>query len=177
MKTIISIFLLALVFSLNGQDNIYDFAISDITGHEFQLSQFKGQKILLVNTASECGLTPQYEGLEKLYKEYKDEKFVIIGFPANNFKKQEPGTNEEIAEFCKMNYGVSFPMMAKISVKGEDIHPLYKWLTNKELNGVKDVEVRWNFQKFMIDEEGKFVDVAFPREKPYSNKIIEWLEE
>jgi len=177
MKTLIATFLLLLGFSLSGQDNIYDFTVTDISGSEFQMRTLKGKKVLIVNTASECGLTPQYEGLEKLYQEYKEEDFIIIGFPANNFKKQEPGSNEEIAEFCQKNYGVSFPMMAKISVKGKDIHPLYEWLTNKELNGVMDAEVRWNFQKFMIDENGKFVDVAYPREKPYSKKIISWLSE
>ncbi len=177
MKTLIATFLLFLGFSLSGQNTIYNFTVTDIIGSEFQLSKFMGKKILLVNTASKCGLTPQYEDLEKLYNEYKDENLVIIGFPANNFKKQEPGSNEEIAEFCQKNYGVSFPMMAKISVKGEDIHSLYEWLTNKELNGVMDAEVRWNFQKFMIDENGKLVDVAYPREKPYSKKIISWLAE
>lgn len=177
MKTIITILLISLGFGLHAQDNIFDFEVEDISGNEFNLESLRGKKILLVNTASKCGLTPQYKGLEKLYKEYKDQNFVIIGFPANNFKKQEPGSNEEIAEFCEKNYGVSFPMMSKISVKGDDIHPLYKWLTLKELNGVKNVEVRWNFQKFMINEKGELVDVAFPREKPYSNKIISWLEE
>jgi glutathione peroxidase len=128
-----------------------------------------------VNTASKCGLTPQYEDLEKLYKEYKDKNFVIIGFPANNFLSQEPGTNEEIATFCQVNYGVTFPMMAKISVKGDDIHPVYSWLTQKDKNGVMDSKVKWNFQKYMINENGELVDVAFPKEEPYSDKIVNWI--
>ena len=177
MKTILTILLISFGFGLQAQDNIFNFDVKDISGNEFNLESLKGKKILIVNTASKCGLTPQYEELEKLYKEYKDQNFVIIGFPANNFKKQEPGSNEEIAEFCEKNYGVSFPMMSKISVKGKDIHPLYKWLTSKELNGLMDTEVRWNFQKFMINEKGELHDVAFPREKPYSNKIVSWLTE
>jgi glutathione peroxidase len=131
----------------------------------------------VVNTASKCGNTPQYADLEKLYKEYGGEKFVIIGFPANNFMSQEPGTNEEIETFCRVNYGVTFPMMAKISVKGKDIHPLYEWLTSKSLNGVMDSEVKWNFQKYLIDENGKLVEVLMPKENPYSDSIIGWLKE
>ncbi|MCK4919860.1 MAG: glutathione peroxidase [Bacteroidales bacterium] len=177
MKTLFITLLFFLSFSLMAQDNIYDFNVVDISGNEFKFESLKGNKILIVNTASKCSLTPQYKGLEKLYKEYMNQNFVIIGFPANNFRKKEPGSNEEIAEFCEKNYGVSFPMMSKISVKGEDIHPLYKWLTLKELNGVMDIEVRWNFQKFMIDEKGELADVAFPREKPYSSKIVNWLAE
>ena len=130
----------------------------------------------MVNTASKCGLTPQYKELEKLYKEYQDQDFVIVGFPANNFLNQEPGSNEEIAEFCEANYGVSFPMMAKISVKGDDIHPLYQWLTSKEKNGKMDSEVQWNFQKYLINEKGELVDMVKPREKPYSEKVMAFLE-
>jgi glutathione peroxidase len=155
--------------------SFYDFTVKDIDGNPFSLSTLKGKKVLIVNTASKCGFTPQYADLEKLYNEFKDKKFVIIGFPANNFLKQEPGTNEEIKTFCKMNYGVSFPMLSKTSVKGEDIDPLYKWLTSKELNGLMDSEVSWNFQKYMIDEKGKLVDIASPKDKPYSEKIIHWL--
>ncbi|MCF8380867.1 MAG: glutathione peroxidase [Bacteroidales bacterium] len=177
MKTFITLALLFVAVSLNAQNTIYSFTVKDISGKDFKLESLKGKKVLIVNTASKCGLTPQYEDLEKLYKEYKDNNFVIIGFPANNFAKQEPGSNEEIAEFCLMNYGVSFPMMSKISVKGDDIAPLYKWLTMKEKNGVMDAEVKWNFQKFMINEQGELVDMVLPREKPYNKKIIEWLED
>jgi len=155
--------------------NFHDFTVETIDGKQISLSEFKGKKILVVNTASKCGFTPQYAELQKLYEEYGGESFTIIGFPANNFLKQEPGTNEEIKTFCEINYGVTFPMMAKISVKGKDIHPLYSWLTTKELNGVMDAEVKWNFQKFMIDENGNLVDVASPRESPYSDIIITWL--
>lgn len=177
MKTLALLFFLSLGFALQAQENIYAFTVKDISGQEFKLESLKGKKVLIVNTASKCGLTPQYAGLEELYQEYGDKNFVIIGFPANNFAKQEPGTNEEIAEFCEKNYGVSFPMMSKISVKDEEIDPLYSWLTSKEKNGVMDAQVKWNFQKFMINEEGKLVDVAWPREKPDNKKIISWLEE
>ena len=155
--------------------SFYDYTVSDIDGNTFKLSSLKGKKVLVVNTASKCGNTPQYADLEKLYLEFKEKNFVIIGFPANNFMGQEPGSNEEIKNFCTVNYGVTFPLMSKISVKGKDKDPLYEWLTSKELNGVMDSEVTWNFQKYMIDEEGKLVGMVTPREKPYSDKIIGWL--
>jgi glutathione peroxidase len=163
------------VFSQQAK-SFYDFTVKDIDGNPYKLAQLKGKKVLVVNTASKCGFTPQYEDLEKLYVEYKDKNLVIIGFPANNFMGQEPGTNEEIKNFCMVNYGVSFPMMSKISVKGKDMDPLYKWLTSKELNGVMDSRVGWNFQKYMIDERGKLVDMVSSREKPYSEKILNWLK-
>ena len=167
------------IFSSQAQDNqgknLHDFKVEDIYGDTFDLASLAGKKVMVVNTASKCGLTPQYEDLEKLYQEYRDSGFVIIGFPANNFMNQEPGTNEDIIEFCQVNYGVSFPMMAKISVKGNDMAPLYQWLTQKSQNGKMDAEVSWNFQKFLIDEEGNLVDVLSPREKPYSEKVIAWL--
>ncbi len=162
---------------LYGQStkSFYDFTVETITGDQFDLSQLKGKKVLVVNTASKCGFTPQYADLQKLYEQFVENNFVIIGFPANNFMKQEPGTNAEIKEFCTVNYGVTFPMMAKISVKGKDIHPLYKWLTSKEENGVMDSTVKWNFQKYLIDEEGHLVDVAYSRENPFSDRIIGWI--
>ena len=129
---------------------------------------------MVVNTASKCGFTPQYKDLEELYTREAG-NLVIIGFPANNFANQEPGTEAEIREFCTKNYGVTFPMMEKISVKGKDMHPLYKWLTSKELNGVRDSEVKWNFQKYLIDENGKLVDVIYSMEKPGSDKVLKWL--
>ncbi len=159
-----------------SQKSFYDFKVKDIDGNDFPLSSLKGKKVLVVNTASKCGFTPQYEGLEKLYKEYGGDDFTIIGFPANNFKSQEPGSNEEIAEFCQQNYGVTFPMMAKISVKGDDMHPLYKWLTSKKQNGVMDSEVKWNFQKYLIDEKGKLVKVLYSKVKPESPEIIDWIK-
>ncbi len=175
------IFMSIILFSsmaLNAQDtNFYSFTVETIDGEEISLAQFKGKKVLVVNVASKCGHTPQYEDLQKLYEEYGGDDFTIIGFPANNFLRQEPGTNEEIKEFCTVNYGVTFPMMAKISVKGKDIHPLYEWLTKEENNGVMDAKVSWNFQKFMIDENGELVDMVSPKRKPYDEKIIAWLQE
>jgi glutathione peroxidase len=159
-----------------SQKSFYDFKVKDIDGKDFDLSSLKGKKVMVVNTASKCGNTPQYETLESLYKEYGNQNFVIIGFPANNFGAQEPGTNAEIEEFCTKNYGVTFPMMSKISVKGDDMAPLYKWLTSKNLNGVKDSEVTWNFQKYLIDEKGNLVDVVAPKVKPNDEKILSWLK-
>lgn len=154
----------------------HDFTVTTIDGEEFQLSQLKGKKVLVVNTASKCGNTPQYEDLENLYKTYGGEKFTIIGFPANNFFSQEPGTNEEIRQFCTINYGVTFPMMSKISVKGSDIAPVYQWLTSKEENGVMDAPVKWNFQKFMIDENGNLVGMVAPGDSPMTDKIMNWIK-
>ena len=173
MRTILLISLLAITLTGAAQSakSLYDFTVSDIQGNQFELSQLKGKKVLIVNTASKCGFTPQYEDLEKLYATYKDKNFVIIGFPANNFLKQEPGTNSEIQEFCKKNYGVTFPMMAKISVKGDDIHPLYKWLTEETKSSVS-----WNFQKYMIDENGKIVGFVSPSTKPFDKKIVDWID-
>ena len=155
---------------------IYQFKVDDINGENFDLADLKGKKVMVVNTASKCGLTPQYEGLQALYEKYKDKNFIIVGFPANDFMKQEPGTDEEIASFCEKNYGVTFPMMSKISVKGKNIHPLYSFLTLAELNGHSDNEVSWNFQKYLIDEEGKLVEVISPRTSPDDKKIIAWIE-
>jgi len=165
------------IISASAQNqSIYDFKVETIDGKTFDFSTLKGKKIMIVNTASKCGLTPQYEELEKLYSDFgAGGDFVILGFPANNFMNQEPGTNEEIQVFCSENYGVTFPMMSKISVKGKDIHPLYKWLTTKELNGVKDSEVTWNFQKYLIDEKGNLFEVIPPREKPTSEKVLNWI--
>jgi len=157
--------------------NFHDFIASTIDGKEFRMSDLKGKKVLVVNTASKCGFTPQYAELEKLYKEFGGKKFVILGFPANNFLWQEPGTDEQIAQFCSLNYGVTFPMFSKISVRGKNIHPLYSWLTTKAENGVQDAKVKWNFQKFMIDEEGRWVNFVLPAESPYCEKIINWLKQ
>ena len=145
------------------QKLIYDFTMQDISGELVSLSQYKGKVILIVNTASKCGLTPQYEDLQKLYDEYKEKDFVILGFPANNFLSQEPGTDEDIKQFCSLNYGVSFPMFSKISVKGKDIDPLYQYLTQKEENGVLDASVSWNFQKFLINKNGVLVASFSPK--------------
>jgi glutathione peroxidase len=155
---------------------LHDFTVITLEGEDFDMAQLKGKKVLIVNTASKCGNTPQYEGLQELYDQYGGKDFVIIGFPANNFLKQEPGTNEEIREFCSINYGVTFPMMAKISVKGKDMHPVYQWLTKKDLNGFKDSSVTWNFQKYMVDEEGKLVGMLSPKTKPLSEEIVNWIK-
>ena len=157
--------------------SFYDFTVKTIDGKELPLSTFKGKKVLVVNVASKCGFTPQYAKLQELYEKYKDRNFVIIGFPANNFLHQEPGNDEEIKQFCTLNYGVTFPMMAKISVKGEDMAPLYQWLTQKSLNGKKDAGVKWNFQKFMIDENGNWAGVKSSMTSPLSEDIINWIEQ
>ena len=159
-----------------GKESIYQFKVEDIEGSEFDFSSLKGKKIMVVNTASKCGLTPQYKELQALYDKYKDSNFIIIGFPANNFASQEPGTNEEIATFCERNYGVSFPMMSKISVKGEDMHPLYQFLTQKSKNGIEDSEVSWNFQKYLINENGEVAKVISPKTAPNDTEIINWVE-
>ncbi len=171
MKTLFLSLIIAV--TLTGT-SIYDFKVPGLLGDEIDLAQFKGKKIMIVNTASKCGLTPQYEGLEALYKKYEG-KLVIIGFPANNFKQQEPGTKEEIAEFCKKNYGVSFPMADKVSVKGDDIAPLFKWLVEEaDKKGIKD-PITWNFTKFLLDEKGNLVTVFAPQTKPMSEEVLKYL--
>lgn len=173
---ILGLLMLGSVMGLYAQDNtIYQFKVKAIDGSDFDFASLKGKKIIVVNTASKCGLTPQYADLEKLYKDFQAEGLVIIGFPANNFMKQEPGTNAEILEFCQSNYGVTFPMMEKISVKGDDMAPIYKWLTSKKLNGVKDSDVSWNFQKYLINSDGTLYDVLSPRDKVDSDKVMLWL--
>lgn len=175
-KTLLVMILIATVAITNAQtENFHDFIVKTLDGEDFDLSSLKGKKVLVVNTASKCGLTPQYEGLETLYKTYKDDNFVVIGFPANNFLKQEPGTNEDIKAFCELNYGVSFPMMSKISVKGKNMHPVYQWLTQKSKNQFKDSKVKWNFQKYLIDENGDLVDIISPKTKPLDEKIVNWI--
>lgn len=154
--------------------SIYDYKVASLDGGEIDFAEFKGKKILIVNTASECGFTPQYADLETLSNEYKD-KLVVVGFPANNFGGQEPGTDEEIATFCQKNYGVTFPMAAKVSVKGDDMAPIFKYLTEKELNGVKNSAVMWNFTKFLVDENGKLIDSFVSTTKPTSDAITKYL--
>ena len=160
--------------TVSATKSIYDFKAEGLEGGTIDFSKFKGKKILIVNTASKCGLTPQYDGLQKLYDTYKD-KLVIVGFPANNFGGQEPGTNVEIQEFCKKNYGVTFPMAAKVSVKGDDMAPIYKWLTSKAENGVLDAEIKWNFGKFLLDEKGKLLNYFGSKVLPMSEEIISKL--
>jgi glutathione peroxidase len=158
-----------------GTGSIHKFKVDGLDGGKINFKKYKGKKILIVNTASKCGYTPQYTELEQLYTTYKD-KLVVVGFPANNFGGQEPGSNAEIKEFCSSNYKVTFPMAAKVSVKGDDIHPLFKWLTTKAENGVMDSEIKWNFSKFLLDEKGELI-AAFPSKvKPMSEEITKYLK-
>lgn len=179
MKTLILVLAtISMSVSAYAQNRkFYDFTVQTIEGKTISLSEFKGKKVLVVNVASKCGLTPQYKQLQELYDRYGKAGFVVVGFPANNFGQQEPGTNPEIQEFCTLNYGVSFPMMAKISVKGDDIAPLYRWLTQKSANGKQDAEVSWNFQKFLIDENGDWAGVFEPKTIPTAPEIIRWIEQ
>ncbi len=158
------------------KENIFQFKVLDLYGKEFNFAELKGRKILIVNTASKCGLTPQYKELEVLYNDYKNKNFIIIGFPANNFGQQEPGTNKEIGEFCQKNYGVTFPMMEKISVKGSDMNELYQFLTQKSKNGLEDNEVKWNFQKYLINTVGFLEEVIAPTTSPTDVEIINWIK-
>lgn len=154
---------------------IYDYKVESLDGQEINFADFKGKKILVVNTASECGFTPQYADLEKLSKDYAD-NLVIVGFPANNFGGQEPGSNTEIGAFCEKNFGVTFPMAAKVSVKGDDTAPIFKFLTEKDLNGVKNTAILWNFTKFLIDENGHLIDTFISTTKPTSESITKYLK-
>lgn len=155
--------------------SIHSFRVAGLDGREIDFASFKGRKILVVNTASRCGLTPQYEGLERLYRKYGD-RLVIVGFPTNDFLFQEPGKNDEIAAFCQKNYGVSFPMAAKIAVKGGNQAPVYQWLTNKALNGVASSAVSWNFQKYILDEEGRLIRHFSPNTDPEDAEVIRVIE-
>ena len=172
MKIAVSILLAALMISAKGDKTIYDFTVTSIEGEEVSLSQYRGKVVLIVNVASKCGYTSQYEDLQKLYEEYKDRGFVILGFPANDFMGQEPGSDEEIQSFCKKNFGVTFPMFSKISVKGDDQAELYRYLTDKSQNGVVDGKVKWNFQKYLIDQSGRPVKKFKPGVKPYDDELI-----
>ena len=175
---LMTLILFSLFSSAKAQEpsqSIYDIKINSIDNTPINLSDYKGKKILFVNVASECGFTPQYEDLEKLYKTYKDD-LMIIGIPCNQFGGQEPGSAEEIKSFCQVNYGVTFLITEKVDVKGDNQHPLYKWLTEKELNGNKSSSVKWNFQKYLVDEEGKFIDYWYSITKPMSGKITNYLK-
>ena len=159
-----------------GASSVYDFTLSSIDGAATPLSSFKGKVVLLVNVASKCGFTPQYAGLEKLYESYKDKGFVIVGVPANNFGKQEPGSNEEIKTFCSRNYNVTFPMMSKVSVKGEDTTPLYQYLTDKAVNPTTGGEIKWNFTKFLVDKKGNVINRFEPAVTPEAADLVKALE-
>lgn len=157
-------------------NSIHDLVATDIKGQTFEFSDLKGKKVMVVNTASQCGLTPQYEKLQELYETYKDSNFTIIGFPSNDFMGQEPGSNEDISKFCVENYGVSFKMMGKIIVKGEDKHDVYQFLTDKSWNQKIDSQVEWNFQKYLLNEEGELERVISPQTSPMDQDILDWIE-
>lgn len=154
--------------------HLYDIQINSLQGKPINFGDFKGKSILFVNVASKCGFTPQYKDLEKLYQEYKDH-LIVIGVPCNQFGHQEPGSSDEIQEFCQVNYGVSFLITEKVNVKGSNQHPLYAWLTKKENNGKKSSTVRWNFQKYLVDSEGKLIDFYYSITKPTSSKITKHI--
>ena len=180
MKKIIWIFLLLSYLNTSAQsktasnESIYDIKIEGIEGNLIDLNKYKGKKILFVNVASECGFTKQYEGLQELYTAYKD-KLVVIGLPCNQFGGQEPGVEIEIQKFCRLNFGVDFPLTSKIKVKGKEQHKLYQWLTTKAKNGKKNSSVKWNFQKYLIDEKGVFIDVFYSMTKPMIKKITKLI--
>jgi glutathione peroxidase len=174
---LLTLLLLGSLHAFTQFSTLHDFSARTIDGNLFDFSLLKGKKVLIVNTASECALTHQFKKLQELYEEYGGDDFEIIGFPSNDFGSQEPGNNEQVKEFCTQKYGVSFLMMEKISIKGDSIHPVYKWLTSSEQNGVLDAKVIWNFQKFLIDEEGHVVESLSPVTGPQNRRILEWLQE
>jgi glutathione peroxidase len=174
MKTILSFLFLACSLFIHAQ-SIHSFKVKSIDGGQIDFSKYKGKKIMVVNTASKCGYTPQYEQLQKVYSQYKD-KLVIIGFPCNQFGGQEPGSNEEIVEFCQKNYGVNFPLADKVDVKGSAQSPIYQWLTQKAKNGVLDATIGWNFNKFLLDENGKMLAYFPSNVKPDSDTILSYLK-
>ena len=173
--TLLSIMTLTLNSQTSVDNSIHQFKVADIYGNIFDFSQLKGKKVMIVNTASKCGLTYQYEALQKLYSQYKDLNFVIVGFPSNDFLWQEPGSNDEIIDFCEQNYGVTFPMMSKITVKGTKKHPIYQFLTQKSKNNFKDSRVTWNFQKYLINKQGRVEKIISPRTRPDSEEIVSWI--
>jgi glutathione peroxidase len=178
--TLASFFLFSFLFPAKEPKNlpksIYDFKVPSLEGATIDFAAFKGKKILIVNTASKCGFTPQYKELETLYEQHK-EQLVIVGFPANDFLFQEPKGNEEIAAFCQRNYGVSFPMSEKVSVKGKHIAPIYYWLTHKKYNGLQDSKVKWNFQKYLVDEKGQLIGIFDPKTSPMSEELVQAIEQ
>ena len=161
--------------AMSQNKNLYDFVVDDINGKPFSFVTLKGKKVLVVNTASQCGYTSQYAGLEELYQKFKDSGFEIVAFPSNDFGGQEPGDESEIASFCERNFGVTFPLMKKVGVRGNDAHEFYKWISNKELNGKSNIDITWNFQKLLFDEEGKFLRSISPATEPMSVEIIHWI--
>ncbi len=178
MRHLVLFFVLLVSVQISAQTSkFYEFSATAIDGTTFDFSSLKGKKVLIVNTASECALTPQFKKIQELYEEYGGDDFEIIGFPCNDFGRQEPNENDVIDDFCTKMYGVTFPMMEKISIKGENPHPVYKWLTSSKENGVLDAKVTWNFQKFMIDENGEIIDFVPPIKSVQSKRVLDWLNE
>ncbi len=173
--TLITIMSLTLNSQTMVNNSIHQFKVADIYGDIFDFSTLKGKKVMIVNTASKCGLTFQYEALQKLYSQYKDLNFIVIGFPSNDFLWQEPGSNDEIIDFCEENYGVTFPMMSKVTVKGSKKHPIYQFLTQKSKNNFKDSRVTWNFQKYLINKDGRIEKIISPRTRPDSEEVVSWI--
>ena len=173
--TLISIMSLTLNSQTMVNNSIHQFKVADIYGDIFDFSKLKGKKVMIVNTASNCGLTFQYEALQKLYSQYKDLNFIVIGFPSNDFLWQEPGSNDEIIDFCEENYGVTFPMMSKVTVNGSKKHPIYQFLTQKSKNNFKDSRVTWNFQKYLINKDGRIEKIISPRTRPDSEEVVSWI--
>ena len=173
--TLITIMSLTLNSQTMVNNSIHQFKVADIHGDIFDFSKLKGKKVMIVNTASKCGLTFQYEALQKLYSQYKDLNFIVIGFPSNDFLWQEPGSNDEIIDFCEENYGVTFPMMSKVTVKGSKKHPIYQFLTQKSKNNFKDSRVTWNFQKYLINKDGRIEKIISPRTRPDSEEVVSWI--
>lgn len=176
MKLLLTALLTVTLIAAPPSKTVYDFKMKNIDGKDVSLADYKGKVLLMVNVASYCGLTPQYKELEALYQKYKGQGLVVLGFPANNFMAQEPGSNQDIKEFCSREYAVTFPMFSKISVKGKDISPLYKYLTEKSENGVMDAPVTWNFQKFLIGKDGKVITAFQPRVKVTEDAVIKEIE-
>ena len=160
---------------LSAQSSFYSFTVTDIDNNQYEFIELKSKKVMIVNVASKCGYTKQYKQLQSIYEEYGGDDFVIIAFPANNFLWQEPGSNQDIKQFCSTNYQITFPMMAKISVKGNDKHPIYRWLTQKSENGVMSSKVKWNFQKYLVNENGQLEHVYAPSVLPDDPRIIEGI--
>ncbi len=170
---ILALAAITMAFTTSSSKSLHEFKVKTLEGADFNFADLKGKKVLIVNTASECGYTPQYKDLEALYEKYKSKNFVIVGFPCNDFGGQEPGTSADIKAFCTKNFGVTFPLMEKVSIKTS---PVYKWLTSKSENGVLDATVKWNFNKFLVDENGHLVKYLASGVKPMDAEITNWIE-
>ncbi len=176
-KLTLSFLAIFICLSLSGQNNsFYELAAKTIDGENFDFAQLSGKKVMIVNTATKCSLSPQFKSMQKLHEKYGSDQLVILAFPNNGFANREPGTNESIKQTCAKRYGLSLTLMEKVEVYGRNIHPVYAWLTQKKLNGVRDAEIKWNFQKFLIDEKGHLYDIIDPMKKPDGEPVIKWIE-